>query len=353
MIRTDKIISSLYSGVGWNQTPTNLITDGYPTLDSDNLTSESGLRFQNSSNFVTIQNIYDTQQDVNISDADFNTLLDNMQNDVIINNVNKILIGESDYISSINLYPFEKTFDETIEPGNRFKAFKIEKNNSGIIGKISFLEVCFDSEVTFNIYLYNSNLKAPIKTKEVTTSANEAKIIDISEWYLDDDTTFKGGNYYIGYFESDLGGAKPIKRNYELANYQICSPYFYIQPISLSYTGSVINIKNEQSESDTGGLNIGINIYTDYTEFIIRNKNLFWQSIQLGMAEKVLNQSRTSVRSNYIERITKDFINQIGFELYGNRELGIDGIEGRLEREIKDIKKMLFYKPRIIRKTIA
>lgn len=351
MIRPDRIKSEMFGGVGWRQTT---LTD-YPTINATNLVNRSGLIYQDAASFVTIQNIYDCQQDSSLSDAEFNTYLENLQNAVILETCQKIQSNESDFIQSVNLYPYEKLFKNTLEPNGRFVGFQIiPRKKVDILSKISWVELAFDSAVTFNIYLYNSNKpKSPIKTVEVTTVANESVIVNLDDWELADSETFKGGTFYWGYFENDLAGAKALKKDYELSDYQVSTTCNYVTPMYLEHSGTDIDVESVVETNDTYGLNFSVDSYNDYTELFIRNKSMFYQVIYYQMAEKVFNLINISVRSNRIERLNKEYSNQMGFELYGNSEAGIDGIDGKLKRAVEDLRKTLFRKRMIYRRTLA
>ena len=344
MIRVDKIQAGLFGSVGFRQ-PT---LAGYNIVDSTNLGSTSGLYFGDSSDLVTIKNIKECQEDIAISNANFNTLLTNMQKTCILDVCNKIIAGQSDFIDSLNLYPYEKSFDATLIPSNKFVGFTIIPQRKDIACSIPWVELCFDSEKTFNIYLYNSNNPTtPIQTKEVTTAAGESVIVDLG-WIIADDVTYKGGVFRLGYFEEDLDGAKAYKKDYEFSNFKVNSPYFFIEPIYLNHSEMVIDVESELSSTDTFGLNIGMDIYTDYTELLIRNKHLLFPAIQLQMHERVLNLIKYSSRQNGQERIAKE---NIDFELFGNSKLQIDGIVSKLNRAVDQVKKAMFYVPKISRVT--
>lgn len=346
MIRTDKIQTGLFGGVGFR----NPTLTGYNIVDSTNQESSSGLYFQDGSELVTIKNIKDTQENADISDSDFNTLLTNMQKSVVLDVCNKVINGQSDFISSVNVLPFEKSFDATIEHKSKFVGFEIEPSLGNIACKIPYVELSFNEEVTFNLYLYNSNLpKSPVQTKSVTTTAGESKIVDLG-WIIADDATYKGGTFYLGYFDDDLGTAKAYKKDHDSSNVMINAPYFKIWPLTLGYTGTTIDIENENSSSLTFGLNFGMDVYNDYTELIIRNKSLFWNAIQLQMHEKVLSKIKYSTRTNATERVS---VGKIDFELFGNREAGILGVSKKLENAISTLRKSLFYVPRISRGTLG
>jgi hypothetical protein len=352
MIRPDRIKSEMFGGVGWRQTTLT----GYPTLDADNLESRSGLIFQDATSFVTIQNIYDCQQDDSLNDAGFNTCLDNLQDAVILETCQKIQQNESDFIQSVNLFPYEKLFKNTLDPDSRFVGFQIKNTRqTDVLSKINWIELSFDSIATFNVYLYNSNKpSSPIKTVEVTTVANESVVVNFEDWELADAETFKGGYFYWGYFEDDLGGAKALKKDYDLSDYQVYTKCNYISPMTMSYSGTTIDPESITETNDTYGLNFCIDSYNDYTELFIRNKAMFYQAIYYQMAEKIYNLIRTSTRSNIVERLTNNetVLNRMAFELYGNAEAGIEGTDGKLKRTIQNLRKTLFYKPLISRGTL-
>lgn len=347
MIRSDKIKSQLFGGVGFRQ-PT---LSGYDIVDADNQASQSGDFFQDSSRLVTIKNIKETQENPEITDEQFNDLLKQLQESAINNVCNKITQQESDFRQSQNLYPFEKTFGDTLTVSDKFTCFRIEPTRKNtILTKISFIELAFDSDATFNIYLYNSNKpNAPIQTQEVTTVANESVLFQL-DWYIADDENHKGGNYYIGYFEDELGVALPIKRDYELSTLEMQSRCNYILPSKLTKSVNTIDVSSYVSQSDTGGLNIGIETYNDYTDLLIRNNQLLWKAIQSEMAIQVLDTIIHSTRSNRDERILSQAVNQLNGYVDDNRR--IEGFVVKNSRNIKDIKKMLFYKPKIARRTL-
>jgi len=344
MIRSDKIISAFNGGVGWRQ-PT---LTGMPTIDAANLASSSGQRFEDGNFLVTIQNIYDCQNDSDISDVDFNTFLTNMQNAAILDTMLKVAERQSDFIQANNLYPYEKSFDSTLTPSGRAVGFEIEPClKNGYILEIPWIELSFDLEKTFKVYLFNSNLpKSAIAEQEITTTEGESKITDLN-WHIADDATYKGGKFYLVYFEDDLDGAKAYKKDYELSTYQVSTYYYYINPVTISHTDNELDVTTVSNESDTGGINFGINVYNDYTEVFTRNKSLFWTAIKHQMTERVLNLIISSTRSNTTERQ-----NQAIWNLYGKEKIALEGISTKINRAVEDVRKMLFYQPRISRGTL-
>ena len=349
MIRTDKLKSELYGGVGFRQSP---ITD-YAIVDVDNQQSDSGLFYQDTSGFVTIKNIKECQQAVDISDSDFNAYLKQMQETAIVEVSNKVTFDQSDMIQSITLYPYEKSFKNTIDNNSKFVGFIFEPRHSlDKLARINFIELCLNESITFNLYVYNSNLpETPVKTIPITTVANQATIVS-TDIYLSDSELYKGGTFYLGYFQDDLNTAKAFKKDHDLSNYEVLTKCFNSRAVSLDYSGSRIDVESVNNESISFGLNAGVNIYMDYTELIIRNKNLFYNAIQLQMAEKVLNIIQSTTRSNDSTHNLDINLNGVLFDLYGHVKQGIEGIDTKLDKLIIDLKNMLFRKPLISRGTL-
>lgn len=342
MIRADKILTAFFGGVGFKQ-PT---LSGLPTVSAANLASSSGMYFEDGNFLVTIKNIYDTQDDPDISDTEFNTLLSDMQKSSILEVINKVAESKTSFLQSQNLYQYEKSFSTTLTPSDRAVGFQIEPYREGVILEIPWVELSFDTAKTFNLYLYNSNLSDPIQTKSVTTSAGESKIVDLN-WYISDDATYKGGNFYVVYMEDDLDGAKAYKKDFELSNLQKSTIYYNIEPMVMSHTGTAIDVTSVSETAEVHGLNMAVNVYSDLTELFIRNKSLFWNAIKHQMTEKVLNMIITSTRTNITERI-----NQAKVSFYGSQDLGIEGISSKINRAVEDLKTMLFYQPYISKGTL-
>lgn len=351
MIRSDKIKVALIGGVGFRQSP---LTE-FAIVDLSNQTSDSGLFYQDASSIVTIENIKECQQAKDIFDEDFNIYLKQLQESVIIEVCRAVTVNESDFIQDANLYPFEKVFKNTIEKRGKFVGFGFEPSTNRIaLSKLNYVELMFDSDATFNLYLYNSNKpNAPIKTLSVTSIANEAVIVNLDDWFIADDATHKGGSFYAGYFEDDLGSAKALKKDYNLGQLQVSTACSFIRPVSLTHSSTVIDVESVIEENDTYGLNLGISVYNDYTELIIKNKNLFWEAIQLQMAEKVLNIIKATNRTNRVTRSTEVKTGDIDFDLFGNPAFKVDGITTKLKRSIDDLRNMLFRRPTISRGTLS
>lgn len=350
MFRISRVKSEILGLVGFRQ-PT---LTGYDIVDSDNQASSSGLFFQDSSFLVTIKNIKENQEDPDITDPNFNALLRQMQETCIVDVIHKVTKGYSDHYITRNLYPFEKTFDRTLPVNGKFAGLKVyQEFNVDMLTEISNIEIAFNEAVTFNLYRFNSNRKNPVNQVEVTSSPGEAVQVPVS-WLLADDLAFKGGNDFIGYFEEDLGSARPYQKNFELSNYQRRGRCWYIEPTKIDHSSRVLDTSSYTYEPDTGGLGMTINVYTDYAELMIRNKMKLAYAIQLEMAIRVLNLIINSTRSNRDQRLTKKNTEQAMVELHGFKSdnVFVEGLISRSNKAVSDLRKDFFYTPKIARATL-
>ena len=355
MINITNIISGLYKRLGWRE-PTKT---GYAELlDTDNKASGSGLYFQDYSPLVTVENVKESQPDSGISDANFNAYLDNLQKSVILKVINSIYKERDDFIEEQIVYDNENVITKTIDTGTDFVGYEVNVAKLGDIAvKLNTLILEFDGVATFNVYLYHSADQDAIKTQSVTTVANEAKIQSLTDWILYyDSASIKGGKYYIGYYQSDLGSVKAINRNWGDAALMSHAAMYDLIPLKATPNGvKLFDLDDISYEGDTFGLNFDITVRKDYTQQVVDNVSLFDNAIGYGMAVECLKLIINSGRSNRSERMAKGAIAAFA-ELYGippDPEMPrIVGVEKTLNIEIKRIKKALFSSERIKTRTL-
>lgn len=342
MIR-EAAISALDGLVGFRQP----IDTTYDILDSGNLTSSSGKYFEDISGLVTIKNIIDTYEETSLSDAQLNTMLDNLRASATRDVLNKIFEDESINIESNTLFPYEENFKNTHILTKDFYFIKLTPSkNKRIVTCLDNIILSFDSVATFNIYLYSSQSLLPIQTKSVTTVANQATKIYLG-WALDNIGTYRIGFKRTG--TGSIGSAKPFKRDYQLSNVYTKSTNCLIEFRSANFLVSGrIDVDNEDSMEDGIGMNLEYSSFVDYTNEIIKNKDRFATAVQLQMALTVADRIITSVRSNITQRLSDEAINKIAFTV-GNDERGL---KGYFIKELKSIKDFFFKENKIITATL-
>ena len=129
-------------------------------------------------------------------------------------------------------------------------------------------------------------------------------------------------------------------------------PYFIIDSVRLNKT-TKLDVRSRECVSETHGINLGVEVYTDYTDLLVKNKGMFPEAIKLQIEAFVLNLILTSFRSNDTAVISGTMINSANIQYYGSKELGISGIVEKLDKEIENIAKILFWTPSIRRATMS
>ena len=353
MINVSTLIgaSGLYKRLGWRE-PTKT---GYTSLlDADNLATASGLYFQDFNPLITVENVKESQPDPGIPDANFNIYLDNLQKSVILKVIDLVYRVKNDLIEEFLLFDNENVITKTIDNGTDFVGYEINlaklKNIAAQINKI-ILE--FDGAATFTLYLYHSTKQEAIYSQSVTSAENIAEIVTpTEEWIMQyDSLEIKGGKYYIGYYQSDLGSVKAINRNWNNAALMADSSYLGFTPIKATPNGTALfDLDDISYVSETYGLNFDISSFYNYTSQILENKHLFNNAIGYAMAVEVLKLIVTSTRSNRAERMSEESIAAFA-ELYGvpqKEDLPLTiGVEGILDNEIKKLQNNLFKKEQI------
>lgn len=332
---------------------TNPSSSDYAIVDEDNQESTSGVMVGQIGSIASVKVIKDLQDNVDITDEEFNLALKELRENSAVTVCNRILRNKTDLIKSTILYPYEKTFDllESVISG-KFNGFEIKQSNSAIAGKVSWVELSFDKEATFNLYLFNSNKPInPIYTKEVTTVDGESVVIPL-DWVIADNPSYRGGIFYLGYFTDDIGEAKPYKKEFGLASQSLNVPYFIFDSVRLDKT-TKLELRSKEHVSETHGINLGVEVYTDYTDLFVKNKGMFPEAIKLQIEASVLNLILTSFRNNDTAVVSSRMMDSANIQYYGSKELGVTGVVEKLDKEIENIAKVLFWTPSIRRTTMS
>ena len=336
MYNIPAIKTNLFGEVGWRQP----LETEFAILDTPNLTSSSGLIFQDFHPLVTIENLQNVVPE-SLSDADFNTFISDMQRGVIAKTVQSVFQKKKPLtkalLDKLRLYDNANIKDDPIpNVSQRWVGFKIDLNKSNNIKVvIDALGSEFDSiKTNLTISLFHSSQKAAIKTFALTTLLSDSKFDDLSDFVLDY-LSFIGGTYYIGYKQDDLGSVQALNRTFEISERANRPKHFDIEPIRVeNYTGNeLFDIDDIEVSSETHGLNFEFTTTIDLTNLISDQKQVFANLIGMQMAADVLEKIFNSTRTNAIKKETRDLAL---FELKGtdkNRELGL---LFRLEKAIEE-----------------
>ena len=335
MYNISTIKTNLSGEVGWRQP----LESEFAIIDVPNLISSSGLIFQDFHPLVTIENLRNVVPE-NLSDAEFNTFISDMQRGVIAKAVQNVFQKKKPLtkalLDKLRLFDQANVMDDPINNSGFWVGYEINLNkNNNLKVVIDAIGSQFDGIKTgLTIFLFHSSKKTAIKTFPLDTIKDDSKFDDLTDFDLDY-LTFIGGTYYIGYKQDDLGSVRALNRGFDLSDQQNKPKHFTIRPIRIeNYTGiELFDIDDIEIASETHGLNFEFTTTIDLTNLISDQKQVFANLIGMQMAADVLEKIFNSTRTNAIKKETKDLAL---FELKGtdeNRELGL---LFRLEKAIEE-----------------
>lgn len=326
-----KVLPALFGRLAWSDA----------TLNAANTTSKSGRKFDDGSfhSLVTASNVKATSPD----QADWNIFFTQKQNAVISKCLNAVF-NENEFLEQSVLY--NRLSEQETSVTNSGKAvgyrFKIARSFDHAV-QINSLELYFDSAQTFNVYLFKQGSNTPVKTKSVTTVANEKTTVDLADWIL---SYRESQVYYIVYFQNDLAATRAIQEQawFNRAN------HFSVDSFLTATTVNVFDRVSLPITRAPHGLNMQVSVFRDFTQNILNQPHLFDELLGLVLAYQVLEDVVYSVRSNGTERILKDQIEKVGLVLDLNGVAPISdspqviGLKQRIDREMKRVKNSFYPK---------
>lgn len=200
-------------------------------------------------------------------------------------------------------------YPQPVANTNQFVGLRVIMAQGDYAIKMNSVELFFDTDCTFNMYLYNDMTLPPLYTIEVTAQAYNQTIVDLSNDailnYLSN-TVNKGGIWYFGYYQADIEaqGAKALFYSVATQSFNPCRVWAYSAPLWLDSPIGGRNFRRNVIGSNnlTYGLNLEITTYNDGTNNIIRNAHLFDEVIGLSVAAKCIEAMVFSYRTNVTER---------------------------------------------------
>lgn len=339
MFNVNTIQTNLYKVVGFRQ-PYN---PSYTVLDTDNTTSRSGY-YATDNPLCKIEYIKDSQDYSDISDADFNTILKQMQ-ETSIASVAGLVFNESDFIDRQVLYPWAQNKVDTETQPAGLITHKIQVSDAkNIAFEITRVLLDFDGSGDIKLMLFNTAEENPIQTETVTISSKHQEVK--LNWVVDNSGDTYKGDYYIGYRTNDpaYGTLAPFKRDYENSDIEADITYLNVerQQFVGHSTDTLPDLDTEDSYDEASGLNLDITVYEDFTDLIVQNERLFARAIVTDLQIQCLTTSIASLRSNRNQRISQEIGNRILAEIDGlevEDGVTITGLRPQLTREISNIRK--------------
>lgn len=199
--------------------------------------------------------------------------------------------------------------------------YEIElKPNEGLTLNIHSIGTQFNEAVPITIYVFHSSQLEAQQTEVV----NKSKVSSF-EWsdpgqpinldYVTNETQ-SGGKYYIVYFQDDIGTARAVKKNDCFSCDSMSkrfksqySPFMNIRAVSIS----ILNGRNlwldkesvNHTPNTNWGLNFGMTLTCNLTDFICRNKASFDRLVQYSIIIRILKEMAFSQRINGLKDTVK------------------------------------------------
>lgn len=337
-----RIYNSLKGRIGWVQ-PTKANS---PVLDARNLSATSGRYFTEGHELVSVNNIRDSQEDPLISDYDFNQYLQQLDSNAIMRCLPAIF--NEPFIEHRLCYirrAYQQNVLIPLTAGGSFCGYRIVVAPGNYAVVFNAISLFFNGVATFNIYLFNDLILAPVKQIQVTTVANSQTKVNL-DWavnYIQENNN--GGIWYIGYFDKDLpvvGGIQVQAIDEQLnlwENSLVWGGTPFTSPIT---TGINFNRRYVGTVFYSYGLNVEMSSYSDYTELIVKNPQILDEVRILTYAITVLGIIKNGTRSDNLQRILEDKMTNINLDLNLAKTTNdfpfVSGLKEQLSRSLKTIK---------------
>lgn len=325
------VLPALYGRLAW---------DSGSDLGSTNTTSTSGRRFDDGSfhSVVTVPNV----KAVNPAPAAWPAWFTAKQNAVIAKTLQSVFTKTEFFEQAFLFTKCTSEVEESVTNTGKAVGYKITlPKKFDVTAKLNSLQVYFNEDVTFNVYLFKQGSATAIKTKSVTAAANVKTTVTLTDWLLN---YSESSVYYVVYFQDDLGTAKAIREN--AVQEELCM--MRADSFIADTTGSVFNRTQISKVSQPYGLNMQVSVFRDFTQHILNQPHLFDELIGLTMAAQIIEDILYSVTSSASERILKEQFQSIGLQLDLKGSAPISdgpktmGIVQKIEIEAKRVKQAFY-----------
>lgn len=323
---------------------------GAPVLDVRNTTNTSGRYWTEGHELVTVMNIYNTQEDREITDQAFNDYLQKVDQAALMRCLNAVF-DMSAFIEHRLCY-LRRAYQQNVlipkTANGAFCGYRILIAPGDYAVVFNAISLFFNGVATFNIYLFNDLLAPPVKYKSVTTTANSQNKVQL-DWVISYIREVNnGGIWYIGYFDSDLpAGVQAIDEQLNLWENSIVwsgTPFTSAKTAPLDfdrrYVGTVFY---------SYGLNAEMTSYRDYTQTLVQNAHLFDEVRILTYAIMALGIIKGSIRTNDQQNILQGKKDELTVDLnlaFPTRDYPfVAGLKQQLARALTSISDSFKRKP--------
>lgn len=348
-----RVLQALGSRLGWR----NGTASPYNIVATLNTISSSGRYFNDGSFYegCTIEHLYDCGSK-HADAAAFNTWLANKRNANVLAAVNTVFSAPQTVEHGLL---FDKWYNSQLVPvpnEGKFVGIKLKVAEGDYTVQVNSLQLLFDGAATFTLYLYNDLVNQPLWSKEVTTQANtQVMTTDLLDGDEHDlllsyiSSHVKGGTYYLGYYQDDLGSVHALDYSYPQRHWYHCLSACSFEAAANDDT-TAFSREHVSLSTKTYGLNLDMTVYRDYTEVIVRQPHLFDELLGLMMAVNVVELVQTGTRSNMQQRLAEDKMAQMSRDLNAETTAQYPfapGLKSKIKRETERVRNAFFPKPQV------
>jgi hypothetical protein len=327
---------------GWKQ-PT--VADFTPVLSEEVITCRSGMYYNFDHSSCSPVNIWNCQEDNEITNANFNQFLLDLKQQVAVESLVNVF-RENNPVEPSKIL-FEKQFRtqyRDIDNSGKFCGWQLKLPEGNYAPRIESIMLTMNKACTVTLYAFNDLKADPIWNTTITVNEaynQESTVIDdliLSRL----NNLYKGGVIFFGYFQDQLEaqGAKAVDvylNWWEQFNY-----VGYQGFEAVSDFANLTFVRDQYfSNYKTYGLNLEISTSRDFTNTVIRNAHAFDKLQGLLMAVKCLELQMNSIRANGEQRTVRDNYEVLYNEIEGLK--GGEGIpyrQGLKDRVIREVKRL-------------
>ena len=271
--------------------------------------------------------------------------------------VKKEMRSTKTILNSSAMFDGVARFSQTILNEKKFVGFRITlKDSYGVSAAIDRLGLQFNNQQTnLPIYVFHTSQIDPIQTVLATTvKSSSMEWLTLSDPIKLDyysDTYDTGGHFFIGYYQDDALGLA-LQKDFNFKNFcGGCSgrnatkiwntrlDFMEVRPMYVSESNyTLFKMFDYQdiviTDDNNYGMNFATTISCDLSEYFCENKLIFSEAIGMQLAVDVLNDIVHSDRANRIAEVNRNMIIR---NLEGDKETHEEGLNVRLENEIRNL----------------
>lgn len=325
--------------MGWRQNPDAAGTQ----LDAALIASSSGLYFNDIHPLLTHDNIESVAP--SFSGFDFDAWLQQKTEAGIIRAVEDWITSKfptrtaKSLLESKQLYVSGGSHIEDTNNGDLVGLEIVPARQRDVKLEIEQIGIILTEAQTVTVYLYQSGSPTAIQSQAITYSAANTLQWETVNWEVD-----AAGIYWLVYDQGAISGtsintAKDFSEKWRgaitvpLGKFADCTPFSNAGSLPISWQA----INNSYVVASNYGLNIRYNVKCDYTDFIIRHKNMFKGLIAKRVAMDLLRELAYNPHSRVNRHESNATLTNILYEVDGDSQGRAGGLKNDYMEELKSL----------------